>query len=544
MAHGLVALLSKDPSTTLFNYRPKVEELIINVEEIASKSYKGQPLDLRALLGNLPRLRVVQFFHWKDDPPFQRLDESLRWHYPAVLFQALNGVQGATEAANGAQHAKLTAWQWNRRLMGPDLDLSGIKALHQTPSFSRLKKLSFVNFQVPSLHARANADVDELEAQDRAFIQRMADAIASLPTLEHLCIESSTAASGELLALLPADLKTLELVNCWEVDGDDFASYLLSNGYKLEHLVLRHNQSLDLTFLTVLGAACPNLKTLCMDFKTFNHHKFSHDSNPDYETLLAAGQVPDWPEGLESVELKNMRKWTAEAAETLFQSLVDSAPKLRRLRRLDLKAMLDIPYRQRSEIRDRWAATLKHVFLREAEDPRPVYSLRQQQAPSSATDESSALKKKPSKKSRRSARLAPESPSRRSSRIAMQQATPSPSSRASSVGRELRNGLNRPSYVEPDTDMDEDDEEEDDDDDDDIGSGHDNSHGQPASPAETAGAVPFRHGLCEMVELQLDNQKPAERTWRMEDFLDDEDDDLSDEDWDGDDEELDVGYAW
>lgn len=537
MAHGLVSLLSKDPSTTLFNYRTKIEDLCIGVEEIASKTYKGQSLDLEGLVRNLPRLRFIQFYHWKDEAPFRSLDDSLRWHYPTGLFDVLNRAQQESERTSGAEPTKLTGWQWNRRLMGPDLNLAGIKTLHHTPAFSNLQKVSFLNFQVPSLHARGNADDDELAAQDGAFVQNMAEAITALPKLEHLSIESSTAANDQMLQSLPKCLKVLELVNCWEVNGDDFASYLLSNGRNLEHLILRHNQSLSLSFLTVLGTACPHLQTLRMDFKTFNHHEFYHDSDPNYDNLLLANQIPDWPQSLRSLELKNMRRWTAEAAETLFQSLVDSAPKLLNLRSLDLKAMLDIPYRQRSQIRDKWEARLKQVFLREQTDPKPFFTLRPQQQ-----EEETSGKVAASKKSSKRPPL--ESSSRRSGRIALFCAN-SQSSRASSVGRDLRHGLGRPSYAEVDTDVD------DEEDDDEESQDQEEKEEEEGSTADNDGASPstaepalFRHGMCGKVDIQLDNQKPAEKTFGMEDFLDDEDDDLEDEDWDGDDEDLDVGYAW
>jgi hypothetical protein len=551
MAHGLVSLLAKDPATTTFKYRAKVEELWIGVEEIASKTYKSQLLDLETLIGSLSRLKVVQFYHSKDDPPFRSLDDSLRWHYPAAIFQALNGMQGSAERASGAQRlqpANLAEWQWNRRLMGPDLNLESIKTLHQTPSFSALKKVSFLNYQTPSLHAKENADDAELAARDETFIQSMADAITALPVLDHLSIESSTAVNGDLLQLLPKSLKVLELVNCWDVNGDDFARYLLSNGYKLEHLILRHNQSLDLAFLTVLAAACPNLQTLRMDFKTFNHHEFYRDSDPNYENLLTADQIPTWPETLKTLELKNMRKWTAEAAETLFQSLIDSAPKLLNLRRLDLKAMLDIPYRQRSQIRDKWEAKLKQVFLREKRDPLPFFSLRQQPSTGRQQTDNETVKTA-SGKSRRSAAAAAramvaESPSRWSSRIAMHHRS-GPSSRASSVGRGLRDGRGRPSYAEPDTDTDEDDEEDGEEEKEVEEEEGEESQSGSGSPASQVGeAATFRHGMCEKVEIQLDNQKPAEKTFGMEDFLDDEPDDLSDEEWNGDGEDLEVDYAW
>ncbi|KAL2018641.1 hypothetical protein VTK56DRAFT_544 [Thermocarpiscus australiensis] len=536
MAHGLVSLLSKDTSTTLFNYRSKVENLRIDVEEVASKTHKGQPLDLRSLIVKSPRLRYLQFFHQKDEAPYRRLDDNLRWHYPAALFEALNGTQSSTQEGCGVRPVKLAGWQWNRRLMGPGLDLSGIKALHQTPSFSTLKKLSFLNYQVPSLHAKASADPAELAALDRAFIQTIADAITALPVLEHLSFESSTVVNDQLLPLLPKSLKTLELVNCWDVISEDFASYLLLNGHNLKQLILHHNQSLSLGFLTVLGRACPNLQRLCMDFKCYKHHEFYRDSDPNYETLLEDGEIPEWPESLETLELRNMRKWTAEAAETLFQSLVDSAPKLLNLRRLDLKAMLDIPYRQRSQVRDKWAAKLKQVFLRKTEDPQPLFSLRRAVPACQHTD--SEAVKTPSRRGRKPPRaMAAESPSRRSSRIAMQLS--SPSSRASSVGRDLRHGLGRPSYAEPDTNTDEEDEEERDES---VASSGGQIQSQPAALRTADKTVPFRHGMCEKVELQLDNQKPAEQTYGMEDFMDDEGDDLSDDDWIGDVDNDE--YAW
>jgi hypothetical protein len=117
-----------------------------------------------------------------------------------------------------------------------------------------------------------------------------------------------------------------------------------------------------------------------------------------------------------------------------------------------------------------------------------------------------------------------------------------PSSRASSVGRDLRHGLGRPSYAEPETDEDEDDDG--DDEEEQVADGS-SASSQPESPASSAGMeVPFRHGMCEKVEIQLDNQKSAETTLTMDDFLDSENNDLSDDDWTGQDEDSDNGYAW
>lgn len=541
MAHGLASLLSKDPTTTLFNYRVKVRELLIDVEEIASKTYKGQPLDVETLIGNLPQLKDVQFFHQKDDAPYRSLDGSLRWHYPAVLFEALNGTRVSVESHEPVEHARLSGWQWNRRLMGPELDLAGIKSLHKTPAFLGLQRLSFVNYQVPSLNAKAGVNDEELAERDRVFIQSLADAITAVPALEHLSIESSTAVNDQLLPLLPKSLRTLELVNCWDINGDDFACYLLSSGSQLRHLVLRHNQSLNLSFLTTLGTACPRLKSLYMDFKTYKHHEFYHDSDPAYDELLAAEQVPDWPETLETLHLLNMKKWEAEAAENLIQSLIKSAPKLLKLRQLELKAMLSIPIQERSRLRNKWEAKLKRIFLREKTDPKPFFSLRN---PTRRQTLATAATERPTKKTRKPAHAA-ESPSRRSTRLAVHRSNPS--SRASSVGHDLRHGLGRPSYAEPDSDMD--DEEEDGEEQEGKDGSSSPGESGPASPTDAGAAAGetapfFRHGMCEHVVIQLDNQKSAETTLTMDDFLDSEGDDLSDDDWAGEDEDFESGYAW
>ncbi|KAH6847942.1 hypothetical protein B0I37DRAFT_154418 [Chaetomium sp. MPI-CAGE-AT-0009] len=535
MAHGLVALLSMDPSTTSFNYRMKVEELWIDVEQIASKSFRGQPLDLNALVSYLPRLKFIQFFHPKDGPPYRSLDGSLRWHYPSALFEALNGAQVA-------QHARLVGWQWNQRLMGP-IDFAAVRALHGTPAFSSLIKISFVNYQVPSLRSKANDYDDEWAAKDEAFILGMANAITALPNLKHLAIESSTAANDQLLALLPKCLETLELINCWEIHGDDFAHYLLSSGSRLKCLILHHNQSLSLCFLPVLRAACPKLRVLSMDFKTYNLHEFYHDADPSYDDLLTTDQIPEWPEELETLQLLNMKKWTADAAETLFQSLTDSTSKLLKLRRLELKAMLSIPILERSKLRNKWERKLRHIFLREKQDPIPLFSLRKAAQQPSVEKVKRALKM-PGKST---GTLAAENPSRRSGRLTVKWSNPPSRASSAGVGRDLRHGLGRPSYAEPDTDED---ENEDDGEDDETEGGQEADGSipgsQPESPASSAGTaeVPFRQGMCEKVEIQLDNQKAVENMLTMDDFLDSEHDDLSDDDWVGQDEDEDTGYAW
>ncbi|KAK3392634.1 hypothetical protein B0T20DRAFT_60924 [Sordaria brevicollis] len=541
MAHGLVALLSLDESKTMYKYRYKVRKLRIDVQEIASKLYKGLPLDWNALFANVPMLKSIDFFHEKDNAPFRSLEVSLRWKYDAGMWDFLNGGQ-----IPGTDHApvRLEAWRWNGRLMTPEMTLQSLRTIHETPSFSKLKKLCLQNFHVPSMPLNnwpAVVEQEDNEGFEKFLIGEFAHAIDGLPQLEYLSIESSTIANDYLLSLLPKSLKTLELVNCWEITADDFAEYLLTRAHKLEHLYLRHNQSLSLSFLTVLGTACPFLQTLSVDLKTYNHHEFYNDSDPSYDEVLGAEEVPQWPVSLRTLELQNMRKWSAEAAENLFHSLIKAAPDLQDLRIININAKLNIPIRQRSEMRDRWEARLKGVFLRKWEDPKPLFTLRPPESPTRkqllpAFLTSSKIPPLASKRSRTDKWVAQSiegqqdsnsasQSTRRSARIAALSTGPSSTGGTPSPARGISNsGFRRESR-----------------------SMSLSAEELSLSPREAnvAGEILYRHGWCEKVELQLDNQKLTEQTLTMEDFVDGGGDDDEDEDseWDGMDRDDDYGYG-
>ncbi|KAH8897840.1 hypothetical protein GQ53DRAFT_637526, partial [Thozetella sp. PMI_491] len=521
MAHKLVELLARDPDSTRYNYRQKVEKLHIDVPGVARGLYQGHALDLTALVGPLPRLRVLDFYHDLDLPPYRSLDESFKWRYPDSLFQVLGASMQAADEKR--QATRLTGWRWNRRMMGPDFDIRRIRDLHLTPSFSGLQRIGFLNYQVPSMSAK-HPDAS-WEERDKEAIDEFASAINALPALEFLTIETSTIVNGDLLFQLPETLKTLQLINCWEVNSRDFAAYILSRGRELRHLCLHHNQSLALGFLTVLGEACPHLQTLSMDFRYYKHHTFYNDADPNYDEVLKTDQVPTWPASLEVIELVNMRKWTAEAAQLLFKSLVDSAHNLPNLRHLDIRAMLDIPIRQRSEIRDKWTAELKKVFLRKWKPPLPFYSL---QHPPYQPRRPMPPKEHPAK-----VKLSEDG--RRSTRISTFGQDSGTSSRAGSAGRGLRDRLGKQSYAEPDSSDFDTDEEQD-----------EIPPDSPASEASSASSEGdgFIHGMCEFVNVKLDNQKPTEQTWSMNDFLDSEGDDPTDDEWDGDRDTNDDHHAW
>ncbi|KIH94984.1 hypothetical protein SPBR_09232 [Sporothrix brasiliensis 5110] len=527
MAHNLVDHLAKDPSTTLFDYRQKVKALKIDVGSLASRVYKVQPA--------ITNTTVDSGGH--GDPQEEGSSASM-----APLAQA------AVPTA-----IRLKSWRWNQRLMGRDLDLDRVRTLHLSPTFAGLCKISLVNYQRPSLNARNAEDPEVIEA-DRQQAVDFAGLLNALPNLTHLAVESSTAANDLILPLLPKTLQHLELVNCWDVTADQFAEYLVTHGQELRQLTLHYNQSLSLSFLSVLGTACPQLQALRMNLTYYSHHAFYNDSNPMYDTLLTADEVPAWPTSIEVIELEHLRKWEPAAAEVFFQSLVDSAPHVPQLRVLAIKAMLDIPWRQRCEMRDRWEATLDRVFKRRTTAPEPASSLAYY----------AKSQKHISPRSKAKARHSDAEPSRRSHRIATH--VSNPSSRASSTTRGLRHmaPTSRMSYREPDTDEDIPSSDEDEDEDENVGKHTRDEKGKGVEQASRENSDhesdkmdisdgegsssgfkrtrPFVHGMCDVVDIRIDNQKPGEIQYRMVDFLD-SDDSNSDDEWTGDGPEAN-DYAW
>jgi hypothetical protein len=530
MARGFINLLTKPPEQLLFRYQHKVRRLSIDVQSVASKKYKGQPLDIKTIVEHLPQLTEIELWHSSDNPAKHELTTNLRWRYPLEVFEAL-GYQGEEQGQQEiASSCQLSAWTWNSRMMG-DLTLDTVSKIHKTSGSQRLRKVTFLNFQLPSLDAADPDDPDTLR-EDNRVITALGKAICLLPDLKHLVLESSTAVTGPLLKLLPRSLEHLEINNCWDLTSEEFAEYLLTHGSNLRHLSLRHNQALSLGFLTVLGNACPLLQTLDMDLTYFSLRRLVSDTQPLYEDLLTVDQIPTWPSALRYLSIKPLRQLKELETDMFFQSLVASAANLSMLRHLEIKVLLNIPIRERIHMRDKWETKLKQVFLRLSTDPQPVHSLRQLNSADDIELVSPREKGSPGKLSPDGAIPSP----RRSSRIAtLPSSTPS---RAGSVGRDVREGSSRPNYAEVDTDIDMLSDEEESQPQRRLSElAKELTHFSDEGPVEAA-----IQGMCDVVDIQFDNQKPTEMQWTADDFLDSEDSG-ADDDWTGD-SQMDEGYAW
>ncbi|KAM5348556.1 hypothetical protein ACJ41O_008380 [Fusarium nematophilum] len=543
-ARRFAALLELPPPNTRFNYRAKIESLYVDVQVVPQSL-------LYRMIYVLPRLREVILFTQSDQPPYRELDRTVRWQYSEEILRALRPSSAQIDLANVEEKpfcTTLRSWEWSGSLLGgPVATVKDITRVHQEPSFAHLTKLSFTNFQVPSLHKLGPKRGDEerelqLYNEDGAVIDSIAEAISQLKSLKHLVFESSTVMNDRLLPLLPTDLTHLGLVNCWEIKSDDFAPFLHSHGRHLRSLVLSHNQSLDLVFLTTLADACPNLEELYMNLSCFRHHDslslLNNDADPMYEQALLPHQVPRWPSSLRVIDFEHIRHWSVETAEMFLDSLIDGAGALPNLRHLAVKMMLNIPWKARANMRHEWRRKLDRVFLRPFEPPKKHYTLR----PAEENEVPHVIEKMPRPK-----RLS-DGPSRRSSRLAAQ--TSDSDSRHSNNSKGLRSQHGRPTYAEPETDENEFDSESEE--------GGDKEQQEEAnSPAssqdenQTQGEgsdlrvkTPVIQGRCTTVAIVFDNQKPTELQYGMEDFMDEDRAD-SDDEWDGDrEDDDDPVFVW
>ena len=529
-ARRLIALLERPTSETRFNYRAKIKSLYLDISAVP------QTL-LYRLIHPLPRLEELVFFTEYDQPPYRQLDRTVRWHYNEDIFKALlPAVESSSSVDQKSYHTKLESWEWSGRLLGGFISaIKDISRVHQESSFAHVTRISFTNFQVPSLHKPRPKHGDEdaesqLYNEDGAVIDSIGEAISQLKALKHLVFESSTVMNDRLLPLLPKNLEQLSLVNCWEVKSEDLEPFLHSHGRHLRRLVLSHNQSLEMAFLTTLAEACPRLEELRMNLSYYRHHNslslVKSDADPLYDQALLPGQIPKWPCSIRVIDFEHVRHWGLEAAEMFLQSLIDSAVNLPNLRHLSLKTMLNIPWKARADMRVQWRGKLNKVFLRPFQPPRNQTSLRQPE-----TDEPIEIRKKKRK-------TRDQEPSRRSGRLAAQFSDSD--SRHSTSSRDLRNLRGRPQYRDPDTDEDM------------LSSGPEAEEAEASRKKDNKPSTqdsddewipPFIQGLCNTVSIVFDNQKPREMQYGMEDFLDD-DRSESDEEWDGDREEDDTVFDW
>ncbi|KAJ5115300.1 hypothetical protein NUU61_001059 [Penicillium alfredii] len=480
-SHALMNLLSMPQESLSMNYASKVKELSLDVETLIL--YKSSPtlgyFDLPKFIERIPQVQTVRLYHRSD---------YILGIPPWNIHQSRWGYTEPIFSSIDNTGIRLRGWEWNSRFCETPKLVELMTQKHSRFAFHGLKRLRVLHLS---------------ESEKEADLQTatvFATALESLPELQCLEFLESSLVNHEILLKLPSALQSLTLCNCDRIFSHELTSFMKSRGGHLRELNLSHNRHLNLSFIQTLGPSCPNLERFKMDISMHDWSSY-HDVEPHFLELLTKSEIPTWPEKLQQIELIQLRKWDDATAEVFFTSLIDAAPRLRDLRRMLISVILKIGWRDRASFRERWISQLERVFLRRSQPPNPnLRSIRKRPLQSGALANERATHPEdgalPGSAHTETADGGSFGPSQRhSARLAQHR-----SSQAEEI-TEL-------SPIEP--------------------------FSQPLSRDI--------QGMCDVVKIRIDNQRPTETQFNEDDFLDDE---LSgDEDWDGQDFEPAPGHAW
>lgn len=547
-AHRLLSHLEHHKDTSAFNYGAKIKYLDIEASSTMLHKFVGwDPLDLGALVSHTPQLRGIAIHLFSDDLAWRKSGRSRRLNGSGVVYQRSMAV---TLQEN---QVMLQDWTWNHSLAKQThsaLPLAQMQEVHMMPPFQTLRSLTLVNYPTgPIEKGRLCEDI-------------LAEAINQLPKLTDLHFHMSSV-NDRLLSKLPFNLQVLEIVESPALKSSLLDGFLAAKGGNLRQLILDHNQSLNLSFLTNLAEHSPKLELIKADLRYFGNLNVTRDTDPRFDTLLG-GESPTWPATLRSVELFHLRKWNLQTAELFFSSLTDSAKMLPDLRQLKIKASLDESgWRERIAFRDNWTEKLLRVFLRRPPPPNPhlksisafkAFKLQQKKDKTIVRDHkaqnlirvsASKLNSKgniqasrvevvprmPAKDESESDSDAPLVHVRRSTRAKTQRediytlSESTPSRPKAPRRRRRRKGSDDSSSEDSAID--------------------DDGILKPDTQRTSVDCEAQLHvqGLCNVVDILIDNLRPTEEQLKEDDFLDDEV--SGDEDWNGDDAMPgDNRYAW
>ena len=499
-AHALLDLLRQPQDSLSTNYRNKIKRLDVEVKQLLVKK---SGIDLTQILMHTPLLKDLRLYHAHDEvgnllwaqPSISRKN----WTFSAELLDALDLVQIA-----------LTDFEWNGRFPETRYILRQLSASHTRPCLQNLQRLSLLNLSM----------LEKCSEQETIIYEDMlAAGLEGLRHLKELMFRSCGIVNERLLAKLPGGLSSLAFFNCPNLTSTALSALFSTHGSQLTELILNSNQALDLGFAPSLEGLCPNLEVFVMDLTyTACDPTSFHDVEPHYEELLPNGQ-PTWPRALRVIDLANLRNIDAQEADAFFTTLVDAACELRDLRRLSLKAILKVGWRDRASLRQKWKTKFNEVFSRTASPPSSTQNsmVRRERKPANFrimvpgppdiprsvkphSDDTSVEGSEPFAAATQS--------NRKSARIALKELE----SLAVTAAEEESSPEHR-------TPVDKQSEDE----------------------SITSGC-PHVHGMCDEVTFRIDDQRPAESQFNETDFLDDE---LSgDEDWTGSDPIQTKRYAW
>lgn len=553
----LLKLLLQQQDQLLFNYRNKVKKL-----EIRLPQYSLRKWCLLELLSCVPNLRHLRIYETDNEQEMKRYEPAARWTDWDALFDVLE-----------ANNVHLRSWECNWRLMCPSKHQANlpdsIATSHTRPPFSTLKRLRLQSFPNDMNYLGLAPDTEENNALalygETPTLNAMGNALHLLSsTLKEVEVRNSSLLDDRLLVKLPQELRSLTLHDCPMLTSWNLTSFLASHGSRLEELYLTHNDNEELTmsFTSNLASLCPNLRVFKMGFNFSSsapqhHHRyfngFGNDQQPIYvddddddhdgagdTTMMSTGWGPDWPSSLVHLDLERPGRWTESTSVAVFNSLINHAEKLRNLRTIRLSVILMIEWRDRAAFRERWTRRLNKAFLRRAGPPpggvvdtgADVAAGAGRGGKRRRVDGFGATRPSLAGETKASFKLSlpseePEAGTRHSSRIASQtrktmyrEDSDTDLDRSSSPSPPPSPSPSKTRQNKPTKSKNNDSKKHDEDDDD---------------------AVPYIQGMCNVVEVIVDNLRPANVLMTAENF---EDSEISgDEDWERD-QDFDETYAW
>ena len=356
-AHHLLSQLATYKDTSTFNYGAKIKYIDLEAYSTMTRKYVGcDPLDLGALVSFTPLLRGIALHLYSDNQAWRLGGGNRNVTGGKAVYQR------SMITALQENKVMLQDWTWNYLLAKHSqsaFPLATMKDVHLMAPFQTLQSLTLVNYPAGPIE------------KGRICEDMLAEAINRLPKLTDLHFYLSTV-NDHLLSKLSHEFQTLEIVECPVLKSSSLERFLSAKGSNMRHLILNHNQSLDLTFLRKLASSCPRLEYFRADLRYFGTLNATRDTDPKYDALLLDGERPAWPATLQALELFHLRKWSLQTAELFFSSLTESAEMLPHLRQLRIKASLDESgWRERIAFRDSWTEKLKRVFLRRSSPPNP-----------------------------------------------------------------------------------------------------------------------------------------------------------------------------
>jgi hypothetical protein len=227
-AHGLLRLLKQDQDALSTNYRTKIREVNVEVENLLMQ--KGGVV-LQDFVGRTPLLSGLNIYYNFDliGPTAwgKPLTSKKKWAYPLHLFDALDEAD-----------IHLKRFSWNGRFPDAYQVLKGVPPLHLRPCLHSLRSLSLLNMIPPK------------KAPKTGIEGLLTTAFIYLPELKELAFENCELLNDTVLANLPHNLHSLTLTTCPNVTSHGLGKFLQLHGHELIRLHLRGNQAMDLGYVS------------------------------------------------------------------------------------------------------------------------------------------------------------------------------------------------------------------------------------------------------------------------------------------------------